>query len=55
MINKEELKRRARENDTLHNESDKFIWQVPVCCREGWESCPHAVKRPKPTKKNIGL
>lgn len=28
---------------------------IPQCCREGWENCPHQVRRPKKTKKNIGL
>lgn len=34
---------------------DNFNWIVPECCREGWASCPHVVKREKPKKKNIGL
>lgn len=29
--------------------------QIPICCREGWESCKHGVKREKPPKRNIGL
>jgi hypothetical protein len=28
---------------------------IPECCREGWDSCPHVVKRTKATKKNIAL
>lgn len=30
-------------------------WQIPECCREGWKSCPHVVKRQKISKRNIGL
>lgn len=29
--------------------------KIPDCCREGWPSCPHVIKQPKPVKKNIGL
>lgn len=37
-------------------EVDHFVWQVPICCREGWESCPHVVKKQKTqSKTNIGL
>lgn len=29
---------------------------IPICCREGWDSCPHVInKKPRPAKKNIGL
>ena len=28
---------------------------IPLCCKEGWESCIHTVKRQKPKKTNIGL
>jgi hypothetical protein len=28
---------------------------IPDCCREGWDSCPHVLKKQRPTKKNIGL
>lgn len=28
---------------------------IPQCCREGWDSCPHVLKKPKKTKNNIGL
>ncbi len=28
---------------------------IPECCREGWESCTHVVKRQKPGRKNIAL
>lgn len=34
---------------------ENFNWIVPQCCREGWESCPHGVKKQKKTKNNIGL
>lgn len=28
---------------------------IPECCREGWPSCKHVVKRQKPAKRNIAL
>lgn len=28
---------------------------IPECCKEGWDSCIHTVKREKPKKRNIGL
>jgi len=34
---------------------DNFNWIIPDCCREGWKSCPHVVKRQKTSKHNIGL
>lgn len=37
-------------------ETDRFNWQVPECCREGWDSCPHVVNRDvKPKRTNVGL
>lgn len=28
---------------------------VPQCCREGWPSCVHVVRRPPPARRNVGL
>ena len=28
---------------------------IPQCCLEGWESCPHVVKKPDRVKRNVGL
>lgn len=28
---------------------------IPICCREGWESCAHVLKKEKPRKTNIGV
>lgn len=28
---------------------------IPDCCREGWPTCPHVVRKQRPSKKNIGL
>lgn len=28
---------------------------IPQCCREGWKSCTHVVKKEKLVKRNIGL
>lgn len=36
-------------------EVDNFNWKIPDCCREGWASCPHGVKRQKAKKTNIGM
>jgi hypothetical protein len=36
-------------------EVDPFNWIIPECCREGWESCPHVLKKQRKTKTNIGL
>jgi len=36
-------------------EVDQFIWKVPECCAEGWDSCPHTAKKQKKIKSNIGL
>ena len=35
---------------------EEVIWIVPQCCREGWDTCKHVIKRDKkPRKGNIGL
>lgn len=34
---------------------DNFNWVIPECCREGWDSCPHVVKRDTKAKRNIAL
>jgi len=37
-------------------EVDQFVWKIPICCREHWDSCKHVVNRDiKKTKRNIGL
>lgn len=36
-------------------EVSNFNWIVPECCREGWDSCPHVVKKDRRVKRNIGL
>lgn len=28
---------------------------IPECCREGWETCEHIAKKPKKTRRNVGL
>jgi len=49
------------ENQTNQEEKEgilvveKFNWLVPECCREGWDSCPHVVKKKRKARKNIGL
>lgn len=36
-------------------EPEAAIWEVPICCREGWPSCPHVLQKQKKVKSNIGL
>jgi len=32
------------------------MMEIPQCCREGWDDCPHVInKEPQRSKKNIGL
>ncbi len=35
--------------------ADEFVMQIPQCCREGWEDCPHVAKPQKIKRRNIGL
>lgn len=28
---------------------------IPQCCREGWDDCPHSVKKEREKPKNIAL
>lgn len=28
---------------------------IPICCREGWDSCKHVPKKQKRAKQNVGL
>ena len=30
-------------------------YHIPLCCKEGWESCIHVVQKQKKIKQNIGL
>jgi hypothetical protein len=34
---------------------DPLLMIIPDCCKEGWESCKHVVRKPKPKKSNVGL
>lgn len=47
-----ETNKERKEEAVLEKE---FKMIIPICCREGWDSCVHVVQRQKPTKRNIGL
>lgn len=32
-----------------------FLWEVPVCCREGHDDCSHIPQKQRRKKRNIGL
>lgn len=34
---------------------ETFVMNIPECCREGHDDCPHVAKPYKPSKRNIGL
>lgn len=34
---------------------ETLTFLIPQCCREGWDSCKHVVKRQKKIKTNVGL
>lgn len=35
---------------------ERFMMQIPQCCREGWPDCPHVAKKDRiKRRKNIGL
>ena len=36
-------------------ETEPFVFIVPQCCREGWESCKHGAPKLKKKKRNKGL
>lgn len=36
-------------------ETEPGVWQLPECCKENWESCPHTVKRQSKKRTNKGL
>lgn len=48
-----EQEKKAEEAPILE---DKFVQiMIPICCREGWDSCKHCVKKPKKLKSNVGV
>lgn len=48
-----EQEKRKEEAEVLDDERMRII--IPQCCREGWDSCPHVLKKQRITKKNVGL
>lgn len=35
---------------------DGFVMNVPICCQEGHDDCPHVIRQTKVRKRgNIGL
>lgn len=44
-----------KEEEIKKEEPKPFRFEIPICCREGWKSCPHTVKPIKKQKVNIGL
>lgn len=54
----EEIEVEIEELPQIHSvdSGESVTLQIPQCCREGWESCPHVVNREeKPVRHNIGL
>lgn len=47
--NKEPKKEEVKVIDPLVN------MIIPICCREGWDSCTHVVQKPKKQKIQIAL
>lgn len=43
------------DKDIEIKEIDVFNWKIPECCSEGWDSCPHVIRKQKQKKQNIGL
>jgi hypothetical protein len=39
----------------MEEEEKPIQIEIPECCREGWDSCPHCVKKEKETKPNVGV
>lgn len=44
-----------KEQEIKTIELDKVEFIIPECCREGWDSCVHCVKKTEKKKKNIAL
>lgn len=42
-------------NEEKKEEAPVLSFQIPACCREGWEDCPHIPKQERSAKENIGL
>ena len=36
-------------------EADRTNVIIPLCCKEGWDSCPHVPRKQKKVKTNIGI
>lgn len=34
---------------------DDFNWQIPECCKEGWDSCKHVIQKQIKVRTNIGI
>jgi len=45
-----DLRVKIQEIDTT-----KFNLRIPECCLEGWESCPHTIKKQRKNKTNPAL
>jgi hypothetical protein len=50
----DEVEKVIKEHDQM--EEINRLYNIPQCCREGWEDCPHVINREQPkTKRNIGM
>lgn len=46
----------TKEVKTKPTEVDNFVWNIPECCKEGWDSCIHVVNCDLTRiKTNIGM
>lgn len=45
-----------QQEETTHStDNERVMIQIPQCCREGWDTCPHVLQKAKRKKFNIGL
>lgn len=52
----EEIEIKTRESEPEPVKLEDFNWIIPICCREGLDSCTHVVNKEfKRRKVNVGM
>lgn len=42
-------------NEPIIIDVEQLNIKIPQCCQEGWDDCPHAVKKEREKPTNIAL
>ena len=55
MLDNQYRHQQIQEQTEDFKEIESFVWKIPECCAELWDSCPHIPKKQSKQRINRGL